>query len=401
MVKEFIEGSRAVAEFVGLCRPDVISAYPITPQTHIVEELAQMVADGDLKTQFINVESEFAAASVVLGASATGARTYTATSSQGLLLMAEVIYNISGMRLPIVLTCANRAISAPINIWNDHQDSISVRDSGWIQLYAEDNQDAADMHIQAYKIAENNDILLPVMICMDGFILTHSFEPVDVPSPEEVDAFLPRFNPEIYLTTKQPISLGLMAGPETYMETRFALFKTLEESKEKIIKTAGEFKNAFGRSSGELVEHYKIDGADTILVAMGSLVSTMKVVVDELREKGKKVGLLKIRSHRPFPEDEIKKALSYAKNIAVVEKAVSMGLGGVLASEIKSVLFDSRAPSRRHGMALPTGASVSNFIIGLGGRDITKKDIVNIVDKTLSGPVENEFVNINLNLLDK
>ena len=387
-MQKFIEGSRAVAEFVGMCRPDVISAYPITPQTHIVEELAQIVADGELKSQFINVESEFAAASVVLGASATGARTYTATSSQGLLLMTEVLYNIAGMRLPIVLTCANRSISAPINIWNDHQDSISARDTGWIQLYAEDNQEAADMHIQAYKIAEDNDMLLPVMVCMDGFILTHSFEPVDVPSPEKVDAFLPKFNPEIYLTTKEPLSLGLMAGPDTYMETRFALFKTLEESKAKIIEVAGQFKKAFGRFSGELVEHYKIDGADTVLVGMGSVVSTMKVVVDELREAGKKVGLLKIRSHRPFPGEEIKKALSKAKNIAIVEKAVSMGLGGVLATEIKAVLSDS-------------SASVSNFIIGLGGRDITKKDIVNIVDKTVSGPVENEFVNINFDLLDK
>ncbi len=389
-MQKFIEGSRAVAEFVGMCRPDVISAYPITPQTHIVEELAQIVADGELKSQFINVESEFAAASVVLGASATGARTYTATSSQGLLLMAEVLYNIAGMRLPIVLTCANRAVSAPISIWNDHQDSISVRDSGWIQLYAEDNQDAADMHIQAYKIAEDNDILLPVMVCMDGFILTHSFEPVDVPSPDEVDAFLPKFNPEIYLTAKNPLSLGLMAPPDSYMETRFALFKTLEESKEKIVKTAREFKKTFGRSSGELVEHYKIDGADTVLVCMGSIAGTVKVVVDELRQGGKKVGLLKIRCHRPFPEEEIKKALSKAKNIAIVEKAVSMGLGGVLATEIKAVLPDTNAR-----------AGVSNFIIGLGGRDITKKDIVNIVDKTVSGPVENEFVNINLSLLDE
>jgi len=390
VVKKFIEGSMAVAEFVGLCRPDVISAYPITPQTHIVEELAQMVADGDVKSQFINVESEFAAASVVLGASATGARTYTATSSQGLLLMTEVLYNIAGMRLPIVLTCANRAISAPINIWNDHQDSISVRDAGWIQLYAEDNQDAADMHIQAYKIAEDNDILLPVMVCMDGFILTHSFEPVDVPSSKEVDAFLPKFNPEIYLTPKQPLSLGLMAAPDSYMETRFSLFKTLEESKDKIVKVAREFKKTFGRSSGELVEQYKIEGADIILVAMGSIVSTMKVVVDKLREGGKKVGLLKIRCHRPFPEEEIKIAFSKAKNIAVLEKAVSMGFGGILAGEIRSALSTTN-----------TGASVSNFIIGLGGRDITQKDIVNIVDKTLSGPVENEFVNINLDLLDK
>lgn len=390
MARKFIEGSRAVAEFVTLCRPDVISAYPITPQTHIVEELAQIVADGELKSQFINVESEFAAASVVLGASAAGARSYTATSSQGLLLMTEVLYNIAGMRLPVVLTCANRAISSPINIWNDHQDSVSVRDSGWIQLYAEDNQEAADMHIQAYKIAEDNDILLPVMVCMDGFILTHSFEPVDVPSQEEVDEFLPKYKPDIYLTTKNPLSLGLMAGPDSYMETRFALFKTMEESREKIKKAAGDFKKAFGRSSGELVEAYKIDDADLILVCMGSLTGTMKTVIDELRTGGRKVGLLKIRVHRPFPEEEIKDVFSRAKKIAIVEKAVSMGFGGILAPEIKAVLSNTG-----------TSASISNFIIGLGGRDITKNDIIYMVDKAMSCPVENEFVNINFDLIDK
>lgn len=388
MEKRFLEGSRAVAEFVKLCRPHVVSAYPITPQTHIVEELSQMVADGELKSQFINVESEFAAASVVLGASATGARVYTATSSQGLLLMGEVLYNIAGMRLPVILTCANRAVSAPINIWNDHQDSVSVRDSGWIQLYAEDNQDAADMHIQAYRIAEDNDILLPVMICMDGFILTHSFEPVDVPSQEEVDDFLPPYRPEIYLTTHDPVSLGLMAGPDSYMETRFALFKTLEESKEKIRRVAREFKKVFGRSSGELVEYYKVDGADVVLISMGSVAGTIKVVVDELRESGRKAGLLKIRSHRPFPAEEIREVLGRVKNVAVVEKAVSMGLGGILSTDVRSVCVN-------------TSACVSNFIIGLGGRDITKDDIYYIIDRASSGPVENDFININFDLIDR
>ncbi|MGR3221195.1 MAG: pyruvate ferredoxin oxidoreductase, partial [Candidatus Anammoxibacter sp.] len=220
-MKTFIEGSKAVAETVAVCRPKVISAYPITPQTHIVEALAKIVADGRIKAEFVNVESEFSAASVVLGSCATGARSYTATTSQGLFLMVEVLYNISGLRLPVVMTCANRAISSPINIWNDQQDSLSMRDCGWIQIYAEDNQEASDLHLQAFKIAEDKNVLLPVMICMDGFVLTHSYEAIELISQEEADKFLPPYKPDYFLTPDKPVTMGAMVGPEAYMETRY------------------------------------------------------------------------------------------------------------------------------------------------------------------------------------
>src|SRR5512137_623371 len=240
-MKEFLEGSMIVAKAVKLCRPGVISAYPITPQTHIVEELAQMVADGHLDAQVVNVESEHSAASVVLGSEATGVRSYTATSSQGLLLMAEVIFNIAGMRLPIVLTDANRAISAPINIWNDQQDTISLRDAGWIQLYAEDNQEALDYHILAYRLAEDKSMMLPVMVCMDGFILTHGIEVVDMPTQEQVDKFLPPYQPLYKLDPANPITIGPLVDPDAYMETRYAVQKTQEDALKLIPKITAEF----------------------------------------------------------------------------------------------------------------------------------------------------------------
>jgi pyruvate ferredoxin oxidoreductase alpha subunit len=227
-VRELLEGSQAVAQIIKLCKPGVVSAYPITPQTHIVEELAQMVADGQLNAQFVNVESEHSAASVVLGGEAAGVRSYTATSSQGLLYMAEVIFNIAGLRLPVVLTCANRALSAPINIWNDHQDSISLRDAGWVQLYAENNQEVADFHLIAYRIGEDKSIMLPVMVCMDGFILTHGIEIVDIPTQEQVDKFLPPYQPPYLLDTQNPMTLGALVDADFYQETRFAIQKTLE-----------------------------------------------------------------------------------------------------------------------------------------------------------------------------
>ena len=229
-MKEFLEGSHAIAEVIKSCKPGVISAYPITPQTHIVEGLAQMVSDGQLKSQFVNVESEHSAASVVLGGSATGVRVYTATSSQGLFYMQEVVFNIAGMRLPVVMTCANRAISAPINIWNDQQDSISLRDAGWLQIYAENNQEAVDFHLIGYRLAEDKRVMLPVMVCMDGFILTHGMEAVDMPEQEKVDKFLPPYAPLYKLDPAQPISMGLLADPDYYMETRFAIQETMKES---------------------------------------------------------------------------------------------------------------------------------------------------------------------------
>ncbi|MCP4366441.1 MAG: pyruvate ferredoxin oxidoreductase [Planctomycetes bacterium] len=368
MARTFTEGSKAVAETVRICRPHVISAYPITPQTHIVEELSSMVANGLLKSEFVNVESEFAAASVVLGASATGARTYTATTSQGMLLMTEVLFNISGMRLPVVLTCANRAISSPINIWNDQQDSISVRDAGWIQLYAEDIQEASDLHLQAFRIAEHPDVVMPVMVCMDGFVLTHSYEPVDLITQEEADEFLPPFKPQHYLTPKNPLTYGAMLGPEAYMEARYQLERALTDSAPVIEEVTLEFKKKIGRFQGVFVDGYKTDDAEIILVAMGSILSTIKEAVDNLREEGHKVGVLKVRMFRPFPKEEIYDALKGARDVLVMDRAFSPGSGGVLATEVKAAFYGREA--------VP---SIKGHIIGLGGRDVNVDTILNVI----------------------
>ena len=384
MSTTFVEGSVAVAKAVAVCRPHVISAYPITPQTHIVEHLSELVADGELKSEYVNVESEHSAASVVLGASATGARTYTATTSQGFLLMIEVLFNIAGMRLPIVMTCVNRAVSAPINIWNDQQDSMTARDSGWIQLYAEDNQEASDMHLQAFKIAENKDVMLPVMVCMDGFVLTHSFDPVELISQEQADKFLPPFKPEYYLTPKNPLTFGTMVGPEGYMETRYFIEKTMRASLQVISDVATDFHNQFGRFQGGLIDTYKVEDASLVLIAMGSIIGTIKDIVDELRAKGQKVGVLKVRSYRPFPKDEIYKALNHVKEIAVVEKAVSLGYGGILVNEIKSVFYGK-----------PKTPKINGFILGLGGRDVTVDTIHQVIKETTKAASEEKFVGLN------
>lgn len=388
MTLQVLEGSKAVSETVGLCRPNVISAYPITPQTHIVEYLAEMVAEGRLKAEYINVESEHSAVSACLGASLTGARTYTATTSQGLLLMLEVLYNISGLRLPVILTCANRAISSPLNIWNDYQDAITLRDTGWIQFFAEDIQETVDLHIQAYKIGEDRRIMLPVVVSMDGFLLTHTFEPVELPKQEEVDRFLPKFNPEYYLTPKNPLTFGSFAEPDKYMETRYVLNEILNKSKSIIVETAREFKNLFGRFSGDLIEEYNTKDAEIVMVGMGSIVSTMKEVSDELRKENVKIGVLKIRSYRPFPDKEIAICLKDKKVVIVMEKAVSLGYGAILANEIKSVLYN-----------LPNAPRINSFIAGLGGRDISKETIRKIVERSKKEKIDLEFVDLNKEIL--
>jgi pyruvate ferredoxin oxidoreductase alpha subunit len=390
MVTKMVEGSRSVAEFVRLCRPNVISAYPITPQTHIVENLAQIVADGQLQTEFVNVESEHSAASVVLGASATGARTYTATTSQGFLLMLEVLYNIAGLRLPVSLTCANRAVSSPINIWNDHQDSVTARDSGWIQIFAENNQEAGDMQIQAYKIGEDREIMLPVMVCMDGFVLTHAYEPVNIPDQKDVDAFLPPYKPKYYLTTKNPLTFGAMVGPERYMEMRYKIQQTLELAKDKIEKVANDFKAKFGRYYGGLIDKYQAEDADTLLIGMGSMIGTMKDAVDKLRSKGRKIGIVKVRTFRPFPKEKLYEALKGVKNLVIFEKAISLGKGGILCAEIKSI-FDAKSKN--------APANISNFIIGLGGRDVRESSILGAIEQADKQPVELGFVDLDKELL--
>ena len=386
MLKQ-IEGSYAVAQVVAQCRPNVISAYPITPQTHIVEGLADLVGEGQLQAEFVNVESEFSAASVVLGASAAGARAYTATTSQGLLLMSEVIYCIAGMRLPIVLTCANRAISAPLSIWNDQQDSMAVRDAGWIQLHAEDNQEAADLHIQAFKIAEQT--FLPTMVCMDGFILTHAFEPVDIPEQKEVDDFLPTFKPRHIVDPRWPRGIGLFADPRFYLETRYILHRALEKSQETIKEVSAEFAKVFGRESGGFIKTYKLEKADLVIVSMGSIVGTIKELIDQLEEEGKKVGLLQICSYRPFPRKEVYRALKDKANIAVLEKCISLGRGGILASDIRWSFPRAEKKER----------NISSFVAGLGGRNISIDDLRYMVEKVEKEPVEFGFLGLRKELI--
>ncbi|MGD1004742.1 MAG: pyruvate ferredoxin oxidoreductase [Methanoregulaceae archaeon] len=382
---EITEGSHAVAEAVRLCRPQVIAAYPITPQTHIVEALADMVANCKLDADYITVDSEFSALSACLGASAAGSRTYSATTSQGLALMFEVCFNVAGMRLPIVMSITNRALGAPLSIWNDQQDSISLRDSGWIQFYAEDNQEATDLHIIAYRVAEDFSILLPAFVCFDGFILSHTYEPIDILSQEDVDKFLPKFTPYQRLDAADPISFGMYATPDYYLEFRYETDCALKRAKGVIQKVGKEFGTMFGRDYSALVEGYRLDDAETAIVAMGSICGTVKDAIDEMRDAGKKVGLLKIRVFRPFPDDEIAQALSKVQRVAVLDKDISLGSKGAVALEVRDALYK-------------TGIPVKGYILGLGGRDVRKKDIKEIVSLVEKG-IGDQFFGLRKELL--
>ncbi|HET6265001.1 MAG TPA: pyruvate ferredoxin oxidoreductase [Usitatibacter sp.] len=358
------EGSHAVAEAIALSRPQVICAYPITPQTHIVEGLGEMVKDGSLAgCEYINVESEFAAMSVAIGASAAGVRAYTATSSQGLLFMAEAVYNAAGLGLPIVMTVGNRAIGAPINIWNDHSDSMSVRDAGWIQLYAETNQEALDLHIQAFRLAE--DLACPVMVCMDGFILTHAYERVDVPTQAQVDAFLPPFVPRQVLDPREPVSMGALVGPEAFTEVRYLAHHKQMQALDAIPKLAAEFRKGFGRDSGGLIRTYRTEDADTIVVALGSVNGTVQEVVDEMRLQGSRIGSVSICSFRPFPLAVLREALRHARRVVVLEKCLAVGLGGIVSDGVRKSL---------------SGIHLNGYtvIAGLGGRAITRASLTKL-----------------------
>jgi pyruvate ferredoxin oxidoreductase alpha subunit len=356
-----MEGSRAVAETVSRCRPEVISAYPISPQTHIVEALSQLVKTGELTPcEYINVESEFAAMSVCIGASAAGARTYTATASQGLLFMVEALYNASGLGLPIVMTVANRAIGAPINIWNDHSDSMSQRDSGWIQLYAETNQEAADLHVQAFRLAE--ELSLPVMVCMDGFILTHAVEEVELPDQEQVDAYLPPFVPRQVLDPDDPMTIGAMVGPEAFTEVKYLMHAKQQQALDAIPAMAADFEAQFGRASGGLLRTYRTEDADTVVLALGSVLGTIEDVVDELRAEGERIGAVGLKCFRPYPLDEVRGALEGARRVIVLEKAFAVGAGGIVGQNVRLALS-----------GLPI--EVHDVIAGLGGRPITKASL--------------------------
>jgi pyruvate ferredoxin oxidoreductase alpha subunit len=381
-----IEGSAAVAKTVALCRPEVIAAYPITPQTHIVEGLGEMVKRGDVGTcQFLNVESEFGAMSTCIGASAAGARTYTATSSQGMLFMMEAVYNASGMGLPIVMTVGNRAIGPPINIWNDWSDSMSAREAAWIQLFVEDNQQAADVHIQAFRLAETTS--LPVMVCMDGFILTHAYTRVDVPEQEAVDRFLPKFQPRQVLDPEAPVTMGAMVGPEAFAEVRFLAHYKQLEALDLIPEQATEFREIFGRDSGGLLKSFDAEGKKTVVVTMGSVIGSMKSVLADMRAEGTSIGALAIRSYRPFPSAALRAALADAERVIVFEKSLAVGIGGILAGDVRMALTGK--PARVHSV-----------VGGLGGRPITRGNLRRMFDKGVRGELEEpHFHDINMDVI--
>lgn len=364
-MRRLLNGNEAAALAAKLARVQVVSAYPITPQTVVVETLAKYVADGELEAEFVKVESEHSALSVCLGASATGARAFTATSSQGLMLMSEILYVVSGMRLPVVMANVNRSLSAPLSIWNDQQDSLAVRDSGWIQLYCESNQEILDLLLQAFLLAER--VSLPAMVCYDGYILSHTAEAVEVPEQAEVDAFLPPYSPSLRLDPDRPLTMGPVGVPEVYMEARYMQHRDTRRAREEFLRVAEEFGRRFGRRYG-ILEEYRTEGAELLLLTMGSLASTAKEAVDRCRERGEKVGLVKLTLYRPFPDGEVVEALKRAKVVGVLEKDISTGwMGALYTDTVAAFANESRRPL------------FQNFILGLGSRDVRLEDLEGII----------------------
>jgi len=365
-----IEVSIALADAVKLANPDVIAAYPITPQTHIVEHLAELVANGELDAEYIPVESEHSAMSACLGSAATGARTFTATASQGLALMNEVVYVAPAMRLPIVMAVANRALSAPLSIWCDHSDMMSVRDVGWIQIIAENGQQTLDNTICAFRIAEDRRVLLPVMVHLDGFNLTHVIEPIIFPEQDDVNKFLPRNDFPLPLNPDDPVTMGDFAPPVIFTEAKWAQEVAIRESKQVIMEVWDEFDKLFGRKYAP-VEKYYSDGARVVLMTMGSIGETASVAIDEMREKGMDVGQIRLRLWRPFPFEELREAVKDAEVLIVMDRAISFGgPGGPVASEVKAALYNQAKK--------PT---IVSFVGGLGGRDVTVAGFEDIVEK--------------------
>lgn len=370
--KIFVSGDEAVAFGVKLAKPHVIAAYPITPQTIVVERLADYVEDGSLKSQYIYVESEHSAMSATMGASSMGARTFTATSSQGLLYMCECLHYASGSRFPVVMMNANRSLATPWSIYGDQRDSLSQIDSGWIQFYVENAQEALDTVIQAYRIAEDPEVMTPVMVNLDGFVLTHTYELVEVPEQSLVDEFIPYQDFENKMDLDNPKCTCITAGPAWNTEFRYQQHTAILKAADKIRAVDNEYKKLFGRSYGGLVENYYCDDAEAILVTLGSVAGTTRLVVDEMRSKGQKVGLLKLRCLRPFPKEEIAKILGNAKAVGVLEKDISFGYEGAVYSDVNSALIK-----------LDKIPKTYNFIAGLGGRSISKGDIKETFEKLL------------------
>ena len=365
-----LEVSIAVADAAKLANTDVVAAYPITPQTHIVEHLAELVANGELKASYIPVESEHSAMSACLGSSAVGARTFTATAGQGLELMHEVLFVASSLRLPIVMAVANRALSAPINIWGDHSDVMAARDTGWIQIFVENGQEAVDNVICAFRIGEDKRVLLPVMINLDGFSLTHMIEPIMMPEQNEVDKFIPPYHHPLPLDPEKPVSIGALGTPAIYTEAKYAQDVVLRESKEVILECWQEFSKAFGRQYTP-VESYHSEGAKVLLMTMGSFSETAMVAVDKMRGEGKSVGLLKLRLWRPFPFEELRQAVKDADVLIVLDRALSFGgPGGPVSSEVKAALYNEDKKPK-----------IIGFVGGLGGRDISRDGFEEMINR--------------------
>jgi len=383
-----MEVSIAAAEAVALTDVDVIPAYPITPQTHVVEHLSELVANGHLDAEFITVESEHSAMSTCVGASAAGARVFTSTSSQGYALMSEICYIASSLRLPIVMVTANRALSAPINIWNDHADLMMARDTGWIQTVAENGQEVLDLIFHAFRVAEDHRVLLPVMVNMDGFTLSHMIEPMILLDKEEVDRYLPPYKPKLWLDPKNPLTIGPVGMPEIYTEAKKAQDEVIKASKGVIVEAWNTFGDMFGRYY-KPVETYKSEDAEYILITMGSISETAMTAIDAMREGGKKAGLVRIRLWRPFPGDELIEAVKGARALAVVDRAMTLnGVCGPVCGEIKSVLYDRNMHPY-----------IGNFIAGLGGRDVTVDNFVEMIDKVAASadngdPMGYEIINV-------
>lgn len=372
-----MEVALAAAEAVGMCNVDVAAVYPITPQSHIAEHLSELVADGKTDTEYVTVESEHTSMSVCIGASATGARAYTATCAQGLMLMHELLPIASAMRCPIVMSVANRPVNAPLNILSDHSDIMPQRDSGWIVIFSENGQEVVDLTLMAYRIAEDKDVMLPVIICIDGFILTHMVEPMEFPDQKEIDKFLPDYKPYATLHPDKPLTMGAFAMPDFFPQMMKAKDMALLNSKKTIVKVWDEWERKFGRRYRP-VETYRTDGAEVIMVTMGSMSETAELGVDELRDKGVSVGLVKIRLWRPFPSNELKVAVKGARILAVMDRAVSPGTGGgPVFTDVKAVFYgeDSRP-------------IIVNYVMGLGGIDVTVGDFVKMGEKAAKAKKE-------------
>ena len=364
-----LEGSHAVAEAVRMADVDVISAYPITPQTHIPERLAEMVANGELNAAYIPVESEHSALSTCLGAAAVGARTFTATAGQGLELMHEVVYIASSMRYPVVMAVCNRALSAPLNVWGDHSDAMAVRDTGWIQVFCQNGQEAFDLTLWAFRVGEDPKVLFPVMVHLDGFTLSHVTEPVILPEQSDVDRFLPKFQYPFALDPDRPMTHGAFGPPDIYSETKLAQEVAFRKSKEVILRGWQEFGDIFHRYYHP-VEEYKTENAETLLLTMGAFTETAKVVIDERKDKGEAVGLISLRLWRPFPFEEFRQSVRGAKVLIVLDRCISFGRGGPVFAEIRSALYDEEPRPK-----------VVGLIGGLGGRDLSEEDFDYIITR--------------------